>query len=156
MGESTIGRSKALRQDREVRRFIGDTQARERNTRCRFDSCLARLADCVNGKDHMNISVSRQELDETAKLLELLREWETLTRISDYYSRGEVVFKIDGNHGKLTHGRSVDGYGIVNHPSSTCVQKCHRDIDALVAGMAKEAAIKAVEIIKSHMPIPVE
>lgn len=104
----------------------------------------------------MNISVSRQELDETAKLLDLLREWEKLTKIADHYGRGQVTFQVDGNSGTARSAISVDGYGIANHPSKTCVDECHRDLCALIAGMAKEAAIKAVEIIKSHMPIPVE
>lgn len=105
----------------------------------------------------MNISVSRQELDDTAKLLELLREWEKLTEIADHYGRGgQVTFQVDGRSGSARSVISVDGYGIANHPSKTCIEKCHRDLCALIAGMAKDAAIKAVEIIKSHMPIPVE
>lgn len=109
-----------------------------------------------HGKDHMNISVSRQELDETAELLDLLRVWERFTKIAHPYKKGEVTFKMGDGKEALTHGRSVDEHWIDNHPSKTCVEKCHRDLNALFAGMAKEAAIKAVEIIKSHMPIPVE
>lgn len=103
----------------------------------------------------MQVSVSAEELKQSAELLELLGKFKKLRSISGQYNRGRVLLEIDGNCGKESIGYSVDSYGTANHKTDTAVQRCHRDIEVMMGQYATKMATEACDIIAKHMPIPV-
>jgi hypothetical protein len=104
----------------------------------------------------MQITVTRKEIEETHQLLALLCKWESLTKISDDYNRGQVNLSIEGNGGKVNVGISTDGYGRRASPPKTTIDKCEREIQELTAQVATKLAGDVVNIIHKHMPLPIE
>lgn len=102
----------------------------------------------------MQVSVSAEELKQTAELLELLERFKTLRSISGCYNQGEVTLSMKGN-AREHIGYEVDRYGTENYPTKTPVQRCHRDIKEMMGQYATKMATDACDIITKHMPIPV-
>ena len=103
----------------------------------------------------MQFNVTAEELEQSAELLAMLKEWKLLKSVSGQYNRGEVRLSIDGNGGKIAVGHSVDSYGTQNHPTKTPVQRCNRDLEEMLGQYATKMANEACDIIAKHMPIPV-
>ena len=103
----------------------------------------------------MQFNVTQSELEESAELLAMLKQWSVLKSISGQYNRGEVTLSMSGNGGSVRIGYSVDSYGTDHHPTNTSVQKCHRDIEIILGQYATKMAKEVCDTIKKHMPIPV-
>lgn len=103
----------------------------------------------------MQFNVTAEELEQSAELLAMLKEWKLLKSVSGQYNRGEVRLSINGNHGKVAVEYAVDSYGTRNHPTKTPIERCNRDLEEMLGQYATKMANEACDIIAKHMPIPV-
>ena len=100
----------------------------------------------------MKISVTEEDIVQSAKLLELLKNWEAIVGINREYSHGVVTFSV----GERNKSASVatDLYTLRQRQPKTAVDKCDQEIGLLVGSRVSALAKEVSALIKSHMPLP--
>lgn len=104
----------------------------------------------------MKTTVTAEEIEQSAILLEELRRWTKLTSISKDYNQGVITLEMRGN----TKGHTsvcVDSYSLRNAKTPvTASSQCDREIGLFLSSQAPKLAEKVCEIILQHMPLPLE
>lgn len=103
----------------------------------------------------MKVSVTRQEIEQSNELLELLKTWEPLCNARREYSNGMLHLSV--NIDSKTQAKvsvHIDRYRS-NTVSTVPIHACQREIDALAREAAEKLAAQVCELIKKHMPIPI-
>jgi hypothetical protein len=98
----------------------------------------------------MKISVTEEDIVQSAKLLELLKKWEAVVGINREYSLGLATFSIGENTASVT----TDSYTLRQLQPKTAVSKCGKEIGLLVGSRVSALAGEVLALIKSHMPLP--
>lgn len=106
----------------------------------------------------MKVTATKEDIEQSAALLEMLNQWTDLKRIHNEYSRGCVTFSVDdASHKKRNVIVGTDAYSHRQVPiAETPVKRAQREIDTLVGTVAEKLAAQVCEIIKRNMPIPIE
>ncbi len=102
----------------------------------------------------MHVSVTREEIDQTNELLELLRKWEPIQRAGEHYCGGEVAVNMTGNI-KAVVKVAIDQQ-FYQRPGKTPFEQCQGEIAAVTRARIELLANDVCAIIKKHMPIPIE
>lgn len=102
----------------------------------------------------MKVSVTREEIDRSAKVLAQLRQYEALLNIRERYARGFVSISIDGNSGKESVRIDCDSCG-PRHPGGPQEVLDH-DISRIVSTAVEDAIANVIARIKQDMPIPLD
>lgn len=96
----------------------------------------------------MKVTVTREEVEQTKLLMDLLGTWEKFKRAP--------VNMVLGAEQKILVTMGISEYSIRNHRRDTPRTQAEAEINALAGKFADELSVKAIEIIKRHMPIPIE
>ena len=106
----------------------------------------------------MKVTVSRQEISDSAVLLERLKTWESLVSMAGEYSRGEVNLKMQSpaaNSAVVAVKLDVDRYHLRPSTNDSLVRRCDDGISKILGDALEAAAKKIVDHIKASMPLPV-
>ena len=106
----------------------------------------------------MQVTVTREDIEQSAKLLEMLQKWEKLTKISHEYNQGQVVLSMNQDaNSSIVEKVLVDRY---YHRSpalnQTAVSEAERSICLLVGQRIEQLAKEACDIIRYAMPFPIQ
>ncbi len=102
----------------------------------------------------MHVTVTRDELDQTNKLLELLRQWEPIRAAGNHYAGGDLYVTMTGNT-KASVKVCIDQAQGPKHPP-TPTEQCKAEIAAMARNAVERLANDVCVIIKKHMPIPLD
>ena len=102
----------------------------------------------------MHITVTREEIDQTNELLELLRRWEPIRKAGEHYDGGAMAVQMTGNNKAKIEVVLDQHYN--QRPGKTPVEKCQAEISAITRGVIEKLGVDVCAIIKKHMPIPLE
>lgn len=104
----------------------------------------------------MKIEVSRDDIQHSAQLLADLKAWERFVEIAREYNQGEVSLSMKGCADRTSTVKvSVDAYGLRNVRDNP-VEKANAEVKAFLGAAAKKMAEGVCEILKRHMPLPLE
>lgn len=98
----------------------------------------------------MKISVTEEDIVQSATLLELLKNWEAIAGVNREYSNGAVTFSVCGKNRIV----ATDSYTLRQRNPKTAVDKCDQEIGLLVGSRVSALAKEVSALIKSHMPLP--
>lgn len=102
----------------------------------------------------MHVTVTREELDQTNQLLELLRQWEPIRGAGNHYDSGCIAITMTGNT-KASVKVCIDQQ-FYQRPAKTPVDQCQAEIAAVARAAAELLAKDVCAIIRKHMPIPLD
>ena len=102
----------------------------------------------------MHVTVTREELDQTNQLLELLRQWEPIRGAGNHYDGGQIYVTMTGNT-KASVSTYIDQGQGPRHPK-TPVELCNAGIAAAARNAVELLAKDVCAIIRKHMPIPLD
>lgn len=102
----------------------------------------------------MKISVTEEDIVQSATLLELLKNWEAIAGVNREYSLGVVTFSVDRGEKNKLASVATDLYTLRQRQPKTAVDKCDQEIGLLVGSRVSALAKEVSALIKSHMPLP--
>lgn len=101
----------------------------------------------------MNVTVTREEIDQAKQLLDLLRQWEPIRKAGNHYDGGTMSVVMTGNaKGKVE--QRIDRYDH-ERPGRTPVECCESEIASAARNAVEKLAADVCAIIEKHMPIPI-
>lgn len=103
----------------------------------------------------VQVTLTRKEIAESQKLIELLKDFEQLKNLRERGSRGKVHLYLDGNYGKAGYTASTIDQQSPSHPGGKMEQVAF-DIDEAIGSAVKEAIEEAIKIIRAAIPFEVE
>lgn len=101
----------------------------------------------------MKVTVTEQEVNETARLLEEIRQWLEISKIDKEYTRGKVTFAVDGTAKETCV--SVSTGGKLGSGADRAAELAFR-MRALVATRVSQLANEVIDMLTESLPIPVE
>lgn len=104
----------------------------------------------------MQITVTRTDIEQSADILECLKKWEAMTKIAGQHNQGSITLHTKGNNGGHGVSVSVDRYLTANMKITTPLNKAVQEIEMLVGSEMERIAREVCEILRSHMPLPLE
>lgn len=104
----------------------------------------------------MKVSVTKDELQQTLELLEALERWTAVCKLKGQYNGGMVSIGIQGNAGHMSVSAGTQEDRNCPKAGDNRVKACEKQIGKLVGNTCEQMAKQVCEIIKAHMPIPVD
>lgn len=103
----------------------------------------------------MKIAITEKELEDTATLLQWLKDWQRLAKCGEQYNMGELRLSVRAGEGTLWTV-SLDHGPNPSSKNSKLTDTVLTVIKAIMRRHCTEAAESIVEVIRQHMPIEVE
>lgn len=104
----------------------------------------------------MEVRVTASDIKQSAELLQMLERWQRCTDITREYNGGSVSLVVSGAKDAVKVECSVDTYYLRNTNQKNAVDQCQTQIGLLVGSRVAQLAKEVAELIRSHMPLPLE